>query len=57
VSCPDCGVVRAPQVRRKCAVHGKQLRYCFPCKRAGVADAGTGICNHGCQLGRPCNEC
>ncbi len=56
-SCPDCGVVKAPQVRRKCAAHGKQLSRCFPCKRAGVDGAGTELCEHGKLLSSSCDEC
>jgi hypothetical protein len=30
---------------------------CFPCKRAGVAGAGTGLCNHGQRFGGSCYKC
>ena len=45
--------VKAPQARYLCSAHSKQ-HICFPCKRAGVAGAGTGLCNHGQRFGGSC---
>jgi hypothetical protein len=49
-TCPDCGVVKAPQVHRKCDAHGRVVYNCFPCKRAGVPGAGSSLCRHGVRL-------